>query len=63
MPGTFCDAIATTNSGMPMLTIDAIENAGIVNTGCASAMWKRLKSSRPRLPATAVPTISVVTIA
>ncbi|KGT00927.1 hypothetical protein JT30_3420 [Burkholderia pseudomallei] len=37
MPGTFCDAIATTNSGMPMLTIAGIENDGAVNTGRASA--------------------------
>ncbi len=47
-PGTFCDTIATTKSGMPMLIVAVSEKAGIVKTGmCERDVNSRLKSRRP----------------
>ncbi|MNR52813.1 hypothetical protein D3C85_1727250 [compost metagenome] len=54
----FCEVIATTNSGIPMLMVAASEKLGVVHTGVAASSWKPLKSSRPKAPDNAVPTSS-----
>ncbi len=54
----FCEVMATTNNGMPMLMVAASEKLGVVHTGFATSRWKPLKSSRPRAPDSAVPTSS-----
>ncbi|MCY1465767.1 hypothetical protein D9M71_839590 [compost metagenome] len=54
----FCEVMATTNSGMPMLMVAASEKLGVVHTGLATSRWKPLKSSRPNAPDNAVPTSS-----
>ncbi|MNC48564.1 hypothetical protein D3C75_976860 [compost metagenome] len=55
MPGMFCEVMATTNSGMPMLMVAAREKCGVVQTGVATSRWKSLKSSNPMNPDNAVP--------
>ncbi len=52
----FCEVMATTNSGMPMLMVAAREKLGVVHTGVAASRRKPLKSSRPRAPDNVVPT-------
>jgi len=59
----FCEAMAMTNSGMPILKIAARENAGVVHTGTATCRLKRWKSSRPEIPAIRQPTSSAVSTA
>ncbi|MCY1182462.1 hypothetical protein D9M73_230220 [compost metagenome] len=51
----FCEVMATTNSGMPMLMVAASEKLGVVHTGLATSRWKPLKSSNPMKPDNAVP--------
>ncbi|MNN49676.1 hypothetical protein D3C81_1642150 [compost metagenome] len=51
----FCEVMATTNSGMPMLMVAAREKCGVVQTGVATSRWNPLKSSRPMKPDRAVP--------
>ena len=58
MPGMFCEVIATTNSGIPMLMVAASENDGVVHTGVATSSVKPLKSSNPSRPDITVPAIS-----
>ncbi|MNI84011.1 hypothetical protein D3C73_1408750 [compost metagenome] len=55
MPGMFCEVIATTNNGMPMLMVAAREKCGVVQTGVATSRWNALKSSSPIKPDKAVP--------
>ncbi|MNP80359.1 hypothetical protein D3C76_1784400 [compost metagenome] len=55
MPGMFCEVIATTNNGMPMLIVAAKEKFGVVQTGVAISSRKPLKSSSPMNPDNAVP--------
>ncbi|MNR65214.1 hypothetical protein D3C85_1881610 [compost metagenome] len=52
----FCEVMATTNNGMPMLIVAAREKLGVVHTGVATSRLKPLKSSRPMAPERAVPT-------
>ncbi|MNM28781.1 hypothetical protein D3C81_393010 [compost metagenome] len=54
----FCEVIATTNSGIPILMVAASEKLGVVHTGVATSRLKLLKSSRPSAPDNAVPTSS-----
>ncbi|MCY1181422.1 hypothetical protein D3C76_1561750 [compost metagenome] len=63
MPGMFCEVMATTNKGMPMLIVAARENEGVVQTGVATSRLKPLKSSRPMAPDKAVPTSSAANTA
>ena len=59
----FCEAMATTNSGMPMLIAAFSEKLGVVHTGTAISRRTWLKSSRPCAAATPVPTSSAVSTA
>ncbi|MCY1430164.1 hypothetical protein D9M71_461050 [compost metagenome] len=52
----FCEAMATMNSGMPMLMVAAREKLGVVHTGFATSSWKPLKFSWPSQPARTMPT-------
>ena len=63
MPGMFCEVMATTNSGMPMLMVAASENEGVVHTGTATSSAKPLKSSSPSNPEIRVPTTSAASTA
>ncbi|MNG33470.1 hypothetical protein D3C84_1197280 [compost metagenome] len=63
MPGMFCEVMATTNSGMPMLIVAAREKCGVVQTGVATSRWKPLKSSNPMNPDSAVPINSAASTA
>ncbi|MCY1455680.1 hypothetical protein D9M71_728300 [compost metagenome] len=59
----FCEVMATTNKGIPMLMVAAREKLGVVHTGVATSRLKPLKSSRPIVPDSAVPTTSAASTA
>ncbi len=63
MPGMFCDAMATMNSGMPMLMGGGQEKLGVVHSGTASSRRNLLKSSWPSIPASSTPTSSAANTA
>ena len=46
----FCEVMATTNSGMPILMVAASEKLGVVHTGVAISSWKPLKSITSSTP-------------
>ena len=55
MPGMFCEAIVTMNSGSAMLTVASQVNSGVTNTGIVSETGTPARCSRPCSAAQAVP--------